>query len=218
MHRLRALLLASACAIAVPALADPPKVALAGSMGQRALLVINGGAPRAVAVGSSVEGVKVLSVSPTAAVVEVEGERQTLVLGASQLDLGGKGARGGSGGRIVLSAGSGGHFSTLGTINGQSVRFMVDTGATLIALDEAHARRLRLRLPPAPNAMMHTANGAVPGYRLKLDSVRIGDVEVYNVEAVVTQQAMPMVLLGNSFLSRFQLRRDNDQLTLERRF
>ena len=53
---------------------------------------------------------------------------------------------------------------------------------------------------------------------MKLASVRIGDVEVYDVDAVVSPQPMPYVLLGNSFLTRFQMKRDNDQMVLERRF
>jgi aspartyl protease family protein len=65
---------------------------------------------------------------------------------------------------------------------------------------------------------MSTANGQALGYLLTLNSVRIGDVEVQNVEAIVAQQAMPYVLLGNSFLTRFSMRRDNDQMVLERRF
>jgi aspartyl protease family protein len=56
------------------------------------------------------------------------------------------------------------------------------------------------------------------GYLLTLNSVRIGDVEVQNVEAIVSQQSMPYVLLGNSFLTRFSMRRDSDQMVLERRF
>ena len=65
--------------------------------------------------------------------------------------------------------------------------------------------------------MMSTANGSVQGYRIKLDSVRVGDVEVFGVDAVVTPQAMPYMLLGNSFLTRFQMLRENDQMTLTRR-
>jgi len=65
---------------------------------------------------------------------------------------------------------------------------------------------------------MSTANGATLGYLLKLNSVRIGDVDVANVDAIVTQQAMPYVLLGNSFLTRFSMRKDNGQMTLERRY
>jgi aspartyl protease family protein len=58
----------------------------------------------------------------------------------------------------------------------------------------------------------------VQAWRTRLASVRVGDVEVFDVEAVVLQQPMPYVLLGNSFLNRFQMRRDNVQLTLERRY
>ena len=61
------------------------------------------------------------------------------------------------------------------------------------------------------------ANGAVPVHRVSLNVVRVGEVEVSNVEAIVMPAQMPYVLLGNSFLSRFQMRRDNDVLRLERR-
>ncbi len=53
---------------------------------------------------------------------------------------------------------------------------------------------------------------------MRLNSVRVGDVEVYDVEAIVSQQPMPYVLLGNSFISRFSMRRDADQMVLEKRF
>ena len=66
--------------------------------------------------------------------------------------------------------------------------------------------------------MMSTANGNAQGFQVKLDSVRVGEVEVLNVDAVVTPQAMPFMLLGNSFLNRFQMLRDNDQLTLTKKY
>ena len=65
---------------------------------------------------------------------------------------------------------------------------------------------------------MSTANGVAQGFRIKLNSVRVGDVEVYDVDAVVTPQPMPFVLLGNSFLTRFQMKRDNNQMTLDKRY
>jgi aspartyl protease family protein len=65
---------------------------------------------------------------------------------------------------------------------------------------------------------LQTANGVSQGWLVRLASVRLGDVEVYDVDAVVGTQSMPYVLLGNSFLSRFQMRRDNEQMVLERRF
>jgi aspartyl protease family protein len=65
---------------------------------------------------------------------------------------------------------------------------------------------------------LSTANGNAQGFQVKLDSVRIGEVEVLNVDAVVMPQAMPFMLLGNSFLNRFQMLRDNDQLTLTKKY
>lgn len=65
---------------------------------------------------------------------------------------------------------------------------------------------------------MQTANGTVVGHQLKLQRVRLGDAEINDVAAVVLPQAMPYVLLGNSFLNRFQMQRDNDQMTLQRRY
>lgn len=58
----------------------------------------------------------------------------------------------------------------------------------------------------------------IPIWRVTLKSLRIQDVEVYGVEAVVVPSGMPHVLLGNSFLTRFQMKRENDMLTLTRRF
>ena len=65
--------------------------------------------------------------------------------------------------------------------------------------------------------MVSTANGQVVVHRAKLDVVRVGDVQVYNVDAVVFPAPMDVVLLGNSFLTRFQMKRENNQLTLDRR-
>ena len=104
-------------------------------------------------------------------------------------------------------------------INGKGpFRFMVDTGASSVALGMAEAERIGLAYRSGQPVRIGTANGVVQGWRIKLASVRIGDVEVYEVDAVVTPQGMPFVLLGNSYLNRFQMRRDNDQMVLERRF
>jgi aspartyl protease family protein len=191
-------------------------VAMTGSMGSRALLVINGKTITAGA-GSTVQGVKVISVQSDQAVVEVNGERQTLRLGVAQIDAAGPASAGG-GRQIVLTADSGGHFQTLGTINGRTVTFMVDTGATSISMSSADADRIGLKYLQGQPIGLQTANGVVRGWRITLASVRIGEVEVFNVDGVVADREMPFVLLGNSFLSRFQMRRDNDQMTLERRF
>ena len=210
MRRLFAPLLALACFAA-----SAQNVILSGSMGDRALLTING-APRTVAVGATQQGVKLISVSAHDATVEIEGKRLLLPLGGAPVNLGGGGGEG-TGTRIVMTAGSGGHFLSGGTINGKQVQFMVDTGATVIALGAADAERIGLDYKKGQRGMVRTANGEVVVFQVMLNTVRIGDVQVHNVEAVVVPQAMSYVLLGNSFLTRFQMKRENDLLTLDRR-
>jgi aspartyl protease family protein len=191
-------------------------VSMSGSLGDKALLLIDG-KPRTLAVGATLQGVKLLGVTGSDAVVEVGGKRLTLALGGAQVNLGGGGSDG-AGSQIVMTAGSGGHFSAGGSINGKAVNFLVDTGATSVAISESVADRIGLDYRKGQRGMASTANGPVPIHVLSLAVVRIGDVQVYNVEAVVMPAPMEQVLLGNSFLTRFQMKRENDKLTLERRF
>ena len=196
--------------------AQAQSVALAGMLGNKALLVVNGTTPKTVAAGETHEGVKVISTSGDQAVVEQDGKRSTLRVGEAPVNMGAS-KSGGKGNRIVLVAGSGGHFMTAGQINGKAVQFMVDTGATSVAMGAQDAERTGINFKTGQPVMMSTANGNVQGYRIKLDSVRVGDVEVFGVDAVVTPQPMPYMLLGNSFLTRFQMLRENDQMTLTKR-
>ena len=94
---------------------------------------------------------------------------------------------------------------------------MVDTGATLVSLSRDEAQRLGLDLQAARNGVTQTANGQVNVQTLTLATVRVGDVELSNVGAVILPSSMPYVLLGNSWLSRFQMRRENDVMRLELR-
>lgn len=196
---------------------EAQSVALQGMLGTKALLIVDGAAPKTVAPGETHQGVKVVSTSGDQAVVELGGKRHTLRVGDAPASVGGSGG-GGRGNRIVLTASSGGHFLTPGSINGGAVHFMVDTGATSVALGAADAQRLGINYRAGQLGYGSTANGTVPIYRVKLNSVRIGDVEVFDVDASVLPAGMPHVLLGNSFLTRFQMKRDNDQMVLERRY
>jgi aspartyl protease family protein len=204
-----------ACALA-SAGAHAQTVSLSGSLGSNALLVIDG-KPRQVAVGSTVQGVRLVSVTGNDAVVEVGGKRVSLQLGGAQVNLGGVQSEGG-GQHIVITSGSGGHFVTSGAINGKAVRFMVDTGATSVVMSQDDADRIGLDYKNGQRGYSSTANGRVPVFRANLASVRIGDVLVYNVDAIVTPAPMPYVLLGNTYLGRFQMRRENDRMTLDKRF
>ena len=213
-----ALAAALGLSLALPGAAQTQSVALAGMLGSKALLVVDGSAPKTVAAGETHQGVKVISTSGDQAVIEQSGRRQTLRVGDSPVSLGASVAGGVRGSRIVLTESSGGHFMAAGQINGRAAQFMVDTGATLVAMSTQDAERLGLSYKTGQPVRMATANGDSVGYRIKLNSVRVGDVEVYEVDAVVTPQPMPFMLLGNSFLSRFQMKRDNSLMTLDKRY
>lgn len=191
-------------------------VTLNGSIGsQQALLVIDG-QPYAVAVGNTVKGVRLMSLSGTQADVAVGGARRTITLGAGPVKVSADAAARTSG-EIVLTAGSGGHFHTVGQINGKAAAFMVDTGATKVSMGQAEAERLGVDYKAGTRGLAETANGRVPVYAVTLNSLRVGDVEVANVDALVLPMEMPHILLGNSFLTRFSMKRENEVMRLEKR-
>ncbi|RZI94286.1 MAG: TIGR02281 family clan AA aspartic protease [Variovorax sp.] len=214
MKAVAAALLMTAAALSAHA-AD--SVTLTGTIGSRAILIVNGGAPKTVAIGETFQGVKLVALQAQQATVEAGGKRISLAMD-TPASIGGGGPGGAGGNRVVLSADSRGHFMTQGTINGRTVNFMLDTGATTVAMSAADAQRIGLDYSKGQPVRMNTANGVAPGYRLRLASVRVGDVEVYDIDAIVTEQSMPFVLLGNSFINRFSMRRDADQMVLEKRF
>lgn len=193
-------------------------VVLAGMLGSKALLVIDGTTPKTVAVGQTHRGVKVISTTSDEAVVEQEGKRRTLRVGEAPVNMGNSDNSTGQGNRIVLKTSSGGHFMTSGQMNGKTVQFMVDTGATTVAMGVQDAERAGISYKGGQPVMVSTANGNAQGFRIKLSSIRIGDVEVFSIDAIVTPQTMPFVLLGNSFLTRFAMTREDDQMTLVKRY
>ena len=215
-HRLG--LVASVLLLGLPLAAQAQSVALAGMLGSKALLVVDGGAPKTVGPGESHQGVKVISTAGDQAVVEQSGKRVTLRVGDSPVSTSNAGASAGRGTRITLSESGGGHFTTAGQINGRAVQFMVDTGATTIAMSALDADRAGIAYKSGQPVQMSTANGVTQGWRIKLNTVRVADVEVFDVDAVVIPQAMPFLLLGNSFLSRFQMRREGNLMTLDKRY
>ena len=213
---MKALLAAAALFAGAAAAQAADSVMLTGTIGSRAILIVNGAPPKTVAVGETFQGVRLVSLQGEQAVVESGGKRATLRMD-TPVSIGGGGGSGG-GNRIVLPADSRGHFMTQGAINGRPVTFMLDTGATTVALSAADAQRIGLDYSKGQRVQMSTANGVAMGYKLRLQSVRVGDVEVYDIDAIVSQQPMPFVLLGNSFINRFSMRRDADQMVLENRY
>lgn len=198
-----------------PALAAD--VSLAGVFGGKAVLVIDGGAPRTLAPGArSPEGVKLLSVEGDRAWVEIDGRRVPLRIGENVASS--RSAEPSSASVIHLNADSQGHFAADGAINGRPMKFLLDTGATVIAMDRDDARRAGVDLTTAKSVAVQTANGIVRAWQVQLASVKVGSVTLSNVEAAVMEADMPHVLLGMSFLNRMDMQRNGQVMTLRRRF
>lgn len=189
----------------------------------KVVLVIDGAAPRAYAPGDEIPGgVRLLAINGETASVNIDGKRQTIRMGEHvRGSSGGTGSAGGGSGnqaQVVLQADGQGHFLTQGMINGVPVPMLVDTGATLVALSASDASRLGIDYRRGQRGTIQTANGAANAWRVRLDTVRVGDIVLNQVDATVHETNLPFALLGMSFLNRTEMRQDSGKLTLTKRY
>jgi len=204
------------------ALADtqPPEddITVVGlSMGKAVVTYGNSGRPRVLRDGDALSStIKLIKATPESALFDVNGKRRSLSLGTSQLSNGRSMFSASS--SVTLAADARGHFMTTGSINGGTVQFLVDTGATMISMGMADARRIGVNYLDGERGTTRTANGVARVYRVKLDTVRVGDITLNNVDALVHESEMPFVLLGMSFLNRVEMRREGTDLTLTKRY
>ena len=190
-------------------------VALIGVIGDKAaVLALDGGDPKTVKIGQKWNGITVVSVERTRATVEIDGKRRRLEIGQHYRS----GVATSSRERVTLAADTRGMFLADGAINGLPMRFVVDTGATFVSMSAADAARIGLDFRKGRPLMMQTANGTVMKYQVTLDRVRLGAIELSQVDGVVGEQEMPYVLLGMSFLNRLEMQRDGASMNLIRRF
>jgi aspartyl protease family protein len=208
----RAAVLAAALAMGEAAATD---LTLVGTFGDKAAVIaVDGGEPRTVKVGQRFGGATLVSVERDRATVEIDGKRRVLVRGQTYSTGGSPSGRQ----TAVLAAGPGGHFIAEGQVNGGPVRFLVDTGATSIALPAPDARRLGIDYLKGRRGFTQTAAGPAPVYIVRLDTVRVGGIELQQVDAIVIEQGLSIALLGMSFLNRVEMKRDGATMTLTRRF
>ena len=201
------------CLATATAGAGATDVAVVGVFPGKAVLVINGDGPYTLPVGGSRGPIRLMSVDDGGAVVEVDGTRRSLAIGATPmrtLDTV-------QPNRVVIAPDSRGHYIAQGSVNGAAVRFMVDTGATAVTLSSAMARQMGLDLSTSEAVLVTTANGRVMGRRLRLDRVALGDLVLHQVDAIVQDGLGDQALLGMTFLSRTELRREGDRLVLVKR-
>ncbi len=185
-----------------------------GQFGDKAVIHING-KQRVIKVGeTSRDGIKLLSVEADSAVIRYQGKQQTLNFSPHARKTTTKKHRA----EVRIWADRSGSFLTPGTINGQLVNFLIDTGATHVALNEVVARKLGIdfRYSGTPTTVT-TASGMVAAYDLTLGSVKVGEIELNNVQATVLEGGFPLeVLLGMSFLSHLELERKGNMIKLKK--
>ena len=191
-------------------------VTVVGLFPGKAVVVINGTSPRTITVGQKQpEQVTLISTASSSAVFDIEGKRHTLELGEHfAAPSGGPGANT----TLTLSADTVGQFWTVGQINGKSTRFLIDTGATSIALPASVARNMGIDYTKGQRGFASTAGGVVPAYRVSLDAVTVGEITLYRVEASIFEGGLDVALLGMSFLNRLEMKRDGAQMVLTKRF
>ncbi len=198
--------------LAAPAFAVD--VTVLGLFPGKAVVQIDGGAPRTLAAGQKTpEGVVLVSADRDSATFDIAGSRRILKLGQQQVGSTSSGVQ-----RVTLSADARGHFLVDGQINGAAVRFLVDTGATLVSVSRSDAERLGLDYLGGTPFQLATANGVARAWKIRLDAVRVGGITVNAVDAAVVDNASMPTLLGMSFLNRMDLKREGEVLTITRRF
>ncbi len=191
------------------------EVGVAGIFPGRALLVIDGGASRIVAVGqTTAEGVRVTAIDGETVTLHVDGRKRVLRMGQSVVSQ----PSAGGAQEAALAADARGHFVAQGAINGQPVRFLVDTGATMVSLGADDAARIGLDWRKGQPGFAQTANGPGRVWKVRLDMVRIGDIVVHGVDGIVHEADLPVALLGMSFLSRMEIRNDGSTMILKKRY
>jgi len=181
----------------------PGKVVLSVD-GQRYTLAIGESTPT---------DIKLIAADSNKALLEVNGERRELLLG-TQISSHYPEAKM----KVVnIYPDSGGMYRIDGTVNGQSVNFLVDTGASAISMSSVQARQLGIDYEQNGTVgMADTASARVKVYLVKLDEVTVGTIRAYNVDTMVLAGAQPnQVLLGQSFLNQLHMKREGALLRLE---
>lgn len=187
-------------------------------LAQERVIVSVDGERRTLKVGErSPEGVKLISIGAESAVLEVDGKRRKYTAGqtasvSTRFDSP-------ETSEIRINADESGMFMARGSINGSAAQFVVDTGASSVTLNGDHARRMGIdfrnigqRIPIA------TASGNTVGYVIRLDSVKVASIELFQIEAVVLDgSSPPIVLLGNTFLNRLVMTRNGSAMTLRKK-
>lgn len=194
------------------ALADTLRVLLLMDAGAR--LELNGKTFFLKVGETSSDGLELLSSSTESAQVRYQGQTRELKVGREISTQFKKAELA----ELRLATVAGGHYLVRGKVNGKITDMMIDTGATSVAMNRHHAARLGISYRDAPRVPVSTASGQAVGYAIQLESVTTGDIQVFNVKAIIIDADFPeIILLGNSFLTRVDMQVDNGVMILRSR-
>jgi aspartyl protease family protein len=192
------------------------QINIVGLFTNKAVLIINAGKPKILTVGQSVDGVKLLAADSKLATLQVEGKTRQLGLGQAATLASSATSAAIS---VTLYADAQGHFYSDCVINGASLRFLVDTGATTVALNSGDAKFASIDYKRGKLVQVGTANGVVAAYSTTIASLKIGSVTLNQVEVTVVEGGSPsIVLLGMSALNRLDMKQHDIALTLTKKY
>ena len=215
MRNIPHVLLVAVVLLAVPSVRALPQIEIQALFGGKAVVMIDGRRHTLSIGDTSPEGVKLVAADSKQAVLEVDGHSRTYQ----------------PGGAISLSyarpehheekiyADDRGMFRSVGTINGRTVRFLLDTGATTVAMNKTQAKQLGVNYRmTGEHVVVSTASQNVRGYRVKLKSVSLGKIKQKDVEAMVIDGDHPgPILLGMSFLGKLKVEKEGKAMTIRQR-
>lgn len=192
------------------------QVNIVGLFSNKAVIIINGGKPKTLSVGETSEGVKLVAADSQSATLQIEGKTQRLAMGQAA-SVGGSPTNATA--SATLYANTQGHFVSDCQINGVTLKFLLDTGATTVALNSGDAKYANIDYKRGEPIRISTANGIVTAYRVSLSSLKIGGISLNQVEASVLEGGSPpIVLLGMSALNRLDMKRQDIALTLTKKY
>ncbi|MDR2219575.1 MAG: TIGR02281 family clan AA aspartic protease [Methylobacillus sp.] len=196
------------------------QINVVGLFSGKAILAINGSQPKTWSVGQTTpEGVRIISANSEKVVLEADGKRRELGMGQG-ISVGSSSGDTSGAQTATLFGNNQGHFIGDGFINGTSVKFLVDTGATTVAMSSVQADRLGLvYMTSERESRVGTASGTAKAWRVSLNTVKVGDIVLHQVDAmVIAGNSPPVVLLGMSVLNRVQMQRDGLVMTLTKKY
>lgn len=192
------------------------RVNIVGLFSNKAVMMINGGRPQTLSIGQTVDGVKLIAADSSSATLLIEGK--TKQLGMGQAASVGE-ASSNSNASVTLYASAGGHFVAECKVNGAPLKFLIDTGATTVALNSGDAKFANIDYKKGEQVQVRTASGVVTAYRVTIASLKIGGITLNQVEGNVLEGGFPsVVLMGMSALNRMEVKHQGSTMTLTKKY